>query len=314
MDATKLTKTTKPIGTPLYLSPEILKEEPYDQRVDIWAIGCTLYELLTLSPPFNASDLSSLWKSILTTDINPIPTWYSRSIGDLVQSLLVKDIRKRPFIDEVIDLMILRGFKMSDKDKANLQQYRKSKLHFKMRNMNKPSEVFQVLVKRLQKNIMDDSPSNLRFPESTKLEEEVRQERLRNIKGKALNKKVLTRKELGGFKDYCIQESLPKKLLTPQFLSETGSKKNYISYSNSSSPKEDIKLPELSKKQLESSQSLNTGTRLTEFTSMNLEKKCSTSLRDKKKSMKGQVVETILGLDQSNLDKYVKKMTIHDLT
>lgn len=73
MDAAKVEKCKKAVGTPLYLSPEILKEELYDQRVDVWAIGCALYELLTLTPPFNGSDLGSLWKSILTVEPDPVP-------------------------------------------------------------------------------------------------------------------------------------------------------------------------------------------------------------------------------------------------
>ncbi len=67
----------KVVGTPLYLSPEVLKAQPYDQRVDVWAVGCTLYELLTLEPPFNGQDLASLSNAILNKTPAPIPA-YSR--------------------------------------------------------------------------------------------------------------------------------------------------------------------------------------------------------------------------------------------
>jgi NIMA (never in mitosis gene a)-related kinase len=40
------------VGTPLYLSPELVKQQPYDYKVDIWAIGCALYHLASLEPPF----------------------------------------------------------------------------------------------------------------------------------------------------------------------------------------------------------------------------------------------------------------------
>ena len=40
------------VGTPLYLSPELVKQKPYDYKVDIWALGCVLYHLACLSPPF----------------------------------------------------------------------------------------------------------------------------------------------------------------------------------------------------------------------------------------------------------------------
>ena len=40
------------IGTPYYMSPEIWANKPYNGASDIWALGCTLYELAALRPPF----------------------------------------------------------------------------------------------------------------------------------------------------------------------------------------------------------------------------------------------------------------------
>ena len=42
------------IGTPYYLSPEICKQKPYNQKTDIWSLGCILYELATLKHAFDA--------------------------------------------------------------------------------------------------------------------------------------------------------------------------------------------------------------------------------------------------------------------
>ena len=39
-------------GTPLYISPEILRGEPYDEKVDQWALGILSYEMMTGSIPF----------------------------------------------------------------------------------------------------------------------------------------------------------------------------------------------------------------------------------------------------------------------
>jgi aurora kinase len=39
-------------GTPLYLSPEMIRGEQYDESVDIWAVGVLTYELLVGSMPF----------------------------------------------------------------------------------------------------------------------------------------------------------------------------------------------------------------------------------------------------------------------
>jgi NIMA (never in mitosis gene a)-related kinase len=40
------------IGTPLFLAPEIVKKQPFDFKVDVWGLGCVLYYLAALEPPF----------------------------------------------------------------------------------------------------------------------------------------------------------------------------------------------------------------------------------------------------------------------
>lgn len=39
-------------GTPYYASPEVWRDQPYGFKSDIWSLGCVLYELITLEPPF----------------------------------------------------------------------------------------------------------------------------------------------------------------------------------------------------------------------------------------------------------------------
>jgi calcium/calmodulin-dependent protein kinase (CaM kinase) II len=61
-------------GTPGYLSPEVLKKEPYGKPVDIWACGVILYILLVGYPPFWDEDQHKLYAQIKagTYDVSEI--------------------------------------------------------------------------------------------------------------------------------------------------------------------------------------------------------------------------------------------------
>ena len=48
------------VGTPYYLSPEIVRGLPYSFKSDIWSLGVILYEMCTLRPPFNAQSIQGL--------------------------------------------------------------------------------------------------------------------------------------------------------------------------------------------------------------------------------------------------------------
>jgi NIMA (never in mitosis gene a)-related kinase len=50
------------IGTPLYMPPEVLRKQPFDFKIDIWALGCVLYYLAMLEHPFNTKRHHSLSK------------------------------------------------------------------------------------------------------------------------------------------------------------------------------------------------------------------------------------------------------------
>ena len=47
-------------GTPIYLPPEIIKEQGHDEHVDIWCIGVLIFELTTGNVPFQGNDIETL--------------------------------------------------------------------------------------------------------------------------------------------------------------------------------------------------------------------------------------------------------------
>jgi serine/threonine protein kinase len=59
----QLTRTV--IGTPLYMSPQILSKQPYSSKCDIWSIGVIFYELLIGRHPWSARSMPELYKAIM---------------------------------------------------------------------------------------------------------------------------------------------------------------------------------------------------------------------------------------------------------
>jgi len=68
------------VGTPYYLSPEIIENKPYSFSSDIWSLGVLLYEMCSLRPPFDAGSLHELAWKILKGKYPPLPKFYSENM------------------------------------------------------------------------------------------------------------------------------------------------------------------------------------------------------------------------------------------
>ena len=84
------------IGTPYYLSPEICENKPYNDKSDVWALGCILYELCTYKHPFIARSQGGLILKILNSYPDPIYHGYSEELKNLINIIFDKDFEKRP--------------------------------------------------------------------------------------------------------------------------------------------------------------------------------------------------------------------------
>lgn len=83
-------------GTPYYASPEVWKDQPYDHKSDIWSLGCVVYEMSTLKPPFRAEDKEGLYKKVLVGEYKKIPEFYSADLAELIALMLQVTAAKRP--------------------------------------------------------------------------------------------------------------------------------------------------------------------------------------------------------------------------
>ena len=82
-EQTRITQTGVPIGTPVYMSPEQVRagSQPLDRRTDVYSLGATIYEALTLEPPFSGPTIASLFSQILATEAVPVRRLAPRTRG-----------------------------------------------------------------------------------------------------------------------------------------------------------------------------------------------------------------------------------------
>ena len=96
------------IGTPYYLSPELCKDLPYNDKSDVWSLGCVLYEMVTLRHPFEGKTRVEIYDKIINGNYEGIDKYYSLELRRMIDLLLIKDEKKRPKICEILSLGIIK--------------------------------------------------------------------------------------------------------------------------------------------------------------------------------------------------------------
>jgi len=83
-------------GTPYYASPEVWSDKPYNDKSDMWSLGCVLYEAAALHPPFRAADMKGLYHKVLGGKYPAIPGIYSTDLASVIKCLLQVKPNVRP--------------------------------------------------------------------------------------------------------------------------------------------------------------------------------------------------------------------------
>uniref|UniRef100_A0A8C8WDV3 non-specific serine/threonine protein kinase n=1 Tax=Panthera leo TaxID=9689 RepID=A0A8C8WDV3_PANLE len=91
------------IGTPYYLSPEICENKPYNNKSDIWALGCVLYEMCTLKHAFEAGSMKNLVLKIISGSFPPVSLHYSYDLRNLLSQLFKRNPRDRPSVNSILE-------------------------------------------------------------------------------------------------------------------------------------------------------------------------------------------------------------------
>ncbi|BFZ12115.1 hypothetical protein BsWGS_15153 [Bradybaena similaris] len=108
------------VGTPYYMSPELVNNQSYNEKSDIWSLGCMLYELCALVPPFTASNQSELNRKIRTGDFPRIPSQYSLELDLIIRKMIQVEVCRRPNIDAILaDPLVKRKQDSLDRKQAD---------------------------------------------------------------------------------------------------------------------------------------------------------------------------------------------------
>ncbi|XP_061876448.1 serine/threonine-protein kinase Nek5 [Colius striatus] len=90
------------VGTPYYLSPEICENRPYNNKTDVWSLGCVLYELCALKHPFEGNSFHQLVVKICRGHFHPVSPNYSYDLRILISQLFKVSPRDRPSISSIL--------------------------------------------------------------------------------------------------------------------------------------------------------------------------------------------------------------------
>ncbi|KAM4898749.1 serine/threonine-protein kinase Nek9 isoform 4-T4 [Sylvia borin] len=110
------------VGTPYYMSPELCQGVKYNFKSDIWAVGCVIFELLTLKRTFDATNPLNLCVKIVQGNraMEVDSTVYSWELIQMVNSCLDQDPEKRPTADELLEHPLLSKRRREMEEKVTL--------------------------------------------------------------------------------------------------------------------------------------------------------------------------------------------------
>ena len=127
-------------GTPYYASPEVWNDKPYSYKSDLWSIGCVIYELCALKPPFKGKDLDELYINVCKGKVERIKKIYSDKLWKMILMLLQVDVNKRVNCDQFLNhpmiVQKIKEMKMKDSEYDLLEENKNSKEGYLLNTIN----------------------------------------------------------------------------------------------------------------------------------------------------------------------------------
>lgn len=170
------------VGTPYYMSPEVLMDNPYSPVCDIWSLGCVLFEMCNLHPPFQAKTHLQLQTKIKHGVIPEISPNYSQHLRNLIRVSITVSPDSRPTCFELLESVLVKMFRKE----MELKKTNETLMAFQQQLMLKNEELKkrEAAIRALDNKVstLQDSERLDRARESKeKVELERREAALRNL-------------------------------------------------------------------------------------------------------------------------------------
>ncbi|CAA2983047.1 mitogen-activated kinase kinase kinase NPK1-like [Olea europaea subsp. europaea] len=106
-------------GTPLWMAPEVLRNEGLDFSADIWSLGCTVIEMATGRPPWDGDILNPMakfFKIACSNELPEFPAHFSQEGLDFLKKCLERNPGKRCTVEKLLDHPFISGKKLKTTD------------------------------------------------------------------------------------------------------------------------------------------------------------------------------------------------------
>ena len=145
------------VGTPYYMSPEQIDETKYNEKSDIWSLGCFLYELTTFHPPFEAKNQIMLAMRIKSGKVEKINKRYSEELWRVITWMLTVNSNERPSSEDLLNIpeVCVRLREKRIKDTLYKLKIFEEKLNLKDKEQKEKDELLEKREKNIEKKELE---------------------------------------------------------------------------------------------------------------------------------------------------------------